>query len=216
MKQYLILLAASILFFVFGYLTNDVINEKKIQNIINDKIIRDSLETFFIRDQSCFALFKDCTYFQLKRPDIYANNDAYVLKYYEEAYEKCIKPLRAYRESNHENFRMCYEKDICFWGSINRMEEEILEELNNLNLRIKPKPYPKPKPSFLGGKTQEEIFNMYSDFLSKYDRKNKNHRDELKKWSQDPLFLEVKNSDSYIEKIEALDEMMWAKHKSNQ
>jgi hypothetical protein len=70
--------------------------------------------------------------------------------------------------------------------------------------------------SFLEGKSAEEIFEMYEDFVTKYDKNNKVHHAELSRRTTDPLFLALKNDENWVGKIEELEKLMWAKHKSKQ
>ena len=65
--------------------------------------------------------------------------------------------------------------------------------------------------SFLKGKLDPEIFKMYEAFANKYDRNNKAHQAELKKWTNDRLFQDMKKKEEWVEKIEKLEEKMQAK-----
>ncbi len=60
--------------------------------------------------------------------------------------------------------------------------------------------------SNFNGKSYIEIFNMYSEFLSKYDRKNEldvaiNHH-----WNNDPFFQAMYKDTLWTEKVDALKE----------
>ncbi|MBK9043468.1 MAG: hypothetical protein IPN97_09815 [Saprospiraceae bacterium] len=65
--------------------------------------------------------------------------------------------------------------------------------------------------SELNGKSYDEIFDMYSDFLSKYDRNNKIDIAKNSQWNNDPFFQKMCKDTSWTVKVEKLQEIIFGK-----
>lgn len=65
--------------------------------------------------------------------------------------------------------------------------------------------------SELNGKSYDEIFNMYSHFLSKYDRNNKIYITKNSQWNNDPFFQKMCKDTSWTVKVEKLQEIIFGK-----
>ncbi len=65
--------------------------------------------------------------------------------------------------------------------------------------------------SNLSGKSKDEIFKMYSDFLSKYDSNNKIDTANNRQWNNDPFFQAMHKDTLLTEKVDALKEKIFGK-----
>lgn len=125
--------------------------------------------------------------------------------------EDLIKFLNSFDPNNQEHiYTIERNSELILYLNIDvpiHVREYVNHGYNGTTL----KPHPRPLHSFLEGKSQEEIFSMYESFAIKYDRQNKTHQAELKRWTSDPLFSALKKDDNWVEKIYELEEKMLAK-----
>lgn len=70
----------------------------------------------------------------------------------------------------------------------------------------------KKEESFLKDLSPEEAIGLYEEFAKKYNPKNKEHKNELMKWTNDRFHQEWnKKLDWYLERKEKADEVMQKK-----